>query len=259
MITLPRVNVGVDVAKKHLDIHIRPLNKNIRIQNNEKDLQDFIMQLGQYHVEQVVCEASGGYEALLNRELMIAGYATRIVDPKRIRGFIVSKNIRTKTDKLDAKMIAWFAAENDEEYKVIPYNEHLRSLVELKASLVATRAEEKTRAENEQVMLCKTIRRRHIAHLDQQIRRLEKDIDRVISLDQDLAHKMRLLTSMKGVGKTTASVLLATLPELGLIDNKKTAALVGVCPHIKQSGENRGEQLSEAVGHCHARLFIWQH
>lgn len=244
MQNVTKIYVGVDVSKRHLDIHFHHENISFRISNDENGINNLLKQLMQYAVEQVVFESSGGYENLLMRMLKQAGYRVWQVDPKRIKGFITAQGIKAKTDKLDAKMIALFASKTECQYTQQVASEaekKLRELVLLRNSLVEAIASEKKRLKQTEDACCIQHREKYIAQTEALVAAVTKEIIDLIDNDDDLNKKAEILCSMKGIGKTTAGALLAGLPELGAIENKQLAALIGVAPFTRESGIYRGE------------------
>jgi transposase len=243
MIKLPKVYVGVDISKKYLDICLHPLNKTARIVNSAQGIEQLLKLLTNFEVEQIACEATGGYERAMYQALANAHYKVWRVEPKRIKAFIVSEGIKAKTDKIDAKMIALFASKKSPSYESVQLSDQddqLRNLVALKSSLTTTAAMVKTQLQQAYNADCIKILTKHLHFLEKQIAALESKITVLIKNDVELDKKAQIITSIPGIGKGTASVILAMLPELGKIDNKHAAALVGVAPFIKQSGNCKG-------------------
>ena len=136
---ISQIFIGVDVSKAFLDIHIHPLNKDLRIDNTEQGLRKLIKILSGYIIAQVVCESSGGYEYLMLKKLAESNYKVWRVQAKRIRAFIISEGIKAKTDKIDARMIALFASQKQCKYQSANYSEseeRLRALVKCRIDLV---------------------------------------------------------------------------------------------------------------------------
>lgn len=243
MQNLPKVYVGVDVSKKNLDVHVHPINKNLRVSNNETGINKLLSLLAKYQTQQVVFEASGGYELLLLRTLQSANVPAWRVEPRRIKGFIRSEGKYAKTDASDAKMIALFAAEK--KCKVTPIT-LTQEMIDLKA-LVARRhdlcvmiAGEKTRLQQTYTAPCKKKIEETIEFLSNQQNDIEKEIQLAVKVNDDWKQKMKIAQSMKGIGPVSAAILIAELPELGLVKSKPIAALVGVAPFDHQSGNFKG-------------------
>lgn len=244
MTTLPQVYVGVDVAKDHLDVHIHPLGKAFRIKNAAKDINKLTRDLADLTVSQVVFESSGGYEYLLNKTLRAASYTTWIVDPKRIRNFRLSEGVKVKTDATDAKIIAQFAAVKQRPYSETETSkdqEKLRALVSRKQDVIKMVSGEKKRLKHPQQEFCVKEIKNSIKFLEKQVKELDKKINSLIKSSKEWLEKAKILESVPGIGATTASVLLAHMPELGYIEGKQAAALLGVAPYNNQSGQFKGK------------------
>ena len=235
------IYVGVDVSKDFLDVYLHPLGKELRIPNTQEGLNKLIKVLANYDVRQIVCESSGGYEYLMLQKL--ADYKIWQVQPKRIRSFIISEGIKAKTDKIDARMIALFASQKQPAYQSIDSSkdqEKLAAWVKRRMDLVYDMTCENNKLRHPQEVHCKEFIAQHISFLENQIKTIENEINKLIKANKVLQNEAEIIESVPGVGKITAATLLAEVPELGKIGNKQIAALVGVAPFIKQSGMSKG-------------------
>lgn len=245
MTNVPKVYIGVDISKNHLDMHVYPLGKHLKIKNSEEEIQVFIKGLAQYDVAAVGCEATGGYEKLLARALQGKEYQLWIIDPRRIKGFIIASGGRSKTDKIDAQKIAEFVAKTPQEYKTVSktqIEENLQALVNRKNDLIKFLGAEKTRLQHPSHASHASSIKRFIKMLEKEIARLDQEIAGVIQSDKDLNQKSKILESIPGIGKASAAGLLSFVPELGTISNSKIAALVGLCPYDNSSGSYQGKK-----------------
>jgi len=240
-----KVFIGVDVSKKHLDFYLHPLNKTLHIENSEVGMKLLLSELSSHKecIKTVVCEATGGYEALMLRTLKSAGYKTWMVEPKRIKSFIASEGKRAKTDKGDAKMIALFASQKERSYEDVERSvaaTFLHELCKRKADLKKNIVVEKLRLEHQQIPFCKKQIAHHIVYMEKQVAAIEQEIDKTLETDEFLQQKIDIAISVPGVGKTTAVAVVACLPELGKIEGRQIAALVGVAPFTRESGMLKG-------------------
>lgn len=238
---ITKIFVGVDISKDHLDVYLLPSKKNMRIKNNSDGLNYLLSKLKKLNVGNIVCEASGGYENLLVTTMSQAGYAIWRIEPKRIKAFIASEGIKAKTDSIDAAMIALFAQQKQlpEYSRIKPQKvsaEKLKALVKRKEDLTRIAAQEKTRLKHPQQHFCRQEIENHIAFIKQQIKDLMQEIDTMIKDDEDWHQKSKIITSIPGIGEATTASLIAHVPELGTINSKKVAALVGLVPYTCQSG-----------------------
>lgn len=242
MNNLTKVFVGVDVSKYFLDIHINPTNESIRIKNDFEHFGELLQYLGDYRVEQIVCESSGGYEQNFLHFMKIKNYKTWLVDPKRIKAFIFSEGVKVKTDKVDARMIAKFASKMNCKYNQNKYscNEDLRELVKRKIEITNMISDEKKRLKGPTTKIAKKMIEKHIAFMEKEIKFVDKKINGLIEKNKATKEKMEILKTVPGIGEVVSSTLVAYLPELGKINNKQIAALVGVAPFNKESGNYIG-------------------
>jgi len=241
---ITKIAVGVDVSKDHLDCCIYPTEKLLRIPNTTGGLKKLVRKLlSGKGVTQVVCEASGGYERLMVKTLRKRGYKVWVVDPKRIKAYKDSKGRRVKTDPIDAKMIALFAGQESCDYEQCnpsEQEEDIKALANRRSSLVAMVINEKKRLQQESNIACKKSIEQTIRYLEKQIKIIDKKRKVIIEGQGNLQKKADIMQSMRGVGATTAHDLLSFVPELGKVENKAIAAIVGVAPETRQSGKYNG-------------------
>jgi transposase len=250
--------VGIDVAKDQLDVHIRPTAEAFRVSHDDAGLATLLERLHAVMPSIVVLEASGGYEVALTAALASAGLPVAVVNPRQIRDYARALGQLAKTDRLDAQVIARFAEAVRPEPRPVP-DAQARALGELIArrrQLVDMLAAEQNRR--------RLLRdRRVLRHLDAHITWLEEALRR---FDHDLATLVRstpawreaddLLRSARGIGPVTACTLIADLPELGRLDRRRIAALVGVAPIARDSGVFRGRRMI-AGGRPHIRRVLY--
>lgn len=246
-----KVFVGVDISKKYLDLYLYPIDKVLHIENSEEGMKLLLSELSVHkeQIQTIVCEATGGYETLMLRTLKSAGYKTWKVEPKRIKAFIASEGIKSKTDKGDAKMIALFASQKICSYESIERSEHenyLNELCKRRADMKKNIVCEKLRLEHEQNPFCKKLIEKHIRYMEKQVEVIEKEMDSIVAADEKMQQKVDLVASVPGVGKITALALVIGLPELGNIENRQIAALVGVAPFTRESGMHKGQARTSA-------------
>lgn len=244
MTNITKVHIGVDVSKNTLDIYILPQGLHHKIENSEEAIKAFFKMLNRNDIASVVCEATGGYEKTLNKALQKYDLNLWIVDPRRIKGFIISTGCKSKTDKIDAKKIAEFAAQNSCEYIAIQKSEchdKLRSLNDRKNDLTKFLAAEKARLKHPSHELSVSSIKRIIKVLNKEIKAIEKAMADLIKQDDILKNKSTLLESIQGIGAASAITLITSVPELGSLSNKKISSLVGLCPFDRQSGRYKGK------------------
>lgn len=244
MVNLSEVFVGVDISKSSLDIFIHPLGLSFKIDNSKEAVIAFIKRLSTYNIKQIACEATGGYEKLLVRLLREHSYNCWIVDPRRVKGFIVASGCKVKTDKIDAKKIAEFASKNSPGWEVVHKSkceEKLQALVDRKDDLTKYFASEKIRLNHPSHVLSINSIQKLMSLLEKEIKKLDAQIAELITSNADLDKKVTLLTSIPGIGKASAALLVSHVPELGKLTNSQIAALIGVCPYNRESGNYKGK------------------
>lgn len=237
--------VGVDISKKRLDIYIHPAGKFYQITNSAEAIEQFIAELSQYSIKQIACEATGGYEKVPTSTLKNHGYSLWIIDPRRIKGFIVASGCKGKTDRIDAQKIAEFSVKNMPDYPVVTKTENqeqLQALTNRKNDLQKFLAAEKTRLKHPSHIPCKASIEAMITVLKAEIKTIEGQIKNIVRQDIDLSNKADILESIPGIGQASAAMLLSFVPELGMLSSKKISALIGVCPYDNSSGNYKGKK-----------------
>jgi transposase len=233
---------GIDVSKDRLDVMVLPEQQCLSVHNDAGGWAELVERLRGLAITAIGLEATGGYERGVMRALLAAGMSVRQINPFRLRQFARASGVVAKNDPLDARMIASFVA----IMPTRPAQRHTPA-VERLAEILAVRRQlndEKVAAENagrllEDAMLQRLSRRR-IARLSTDIDTLDERLVEIVAADPTLAHRYRLLISMPGVGPVLASTLIALLPELGRLNRKQIAALVGVAPYDFDSGLLKG-------------------
>lgn len=245
MTNVSKVYLGVDVSKNSLDIYIHPLGKFFKIANSAPAIKKFAKELVKFDIAEIACEATGGYEKLLAKILKQSSYNLWIIDPRRIKGFIVASGCKGKTDKIDAQKIAEFTSKNSKDYEAISKTEvqdNLQALVNRKKDLIKFLAAEKTRLKHPSHALYVSSIKKLIKIFEREIKAIDQQIQTLIKKDNKLSTNVKLLESIPGIGQASAALLLSFVPELGKLSNRKISALVGVCPYDNQSGKYKGKK-----------------
>jgi transposase len=229
--------VGIDVSKASLEVAVWEQDESWSSANNPKGISRLIERLAELHPALVVVESTGGLERLLVAELCFAQLPVALVNPGRVRDFAKANGDLAKTDKLDARILAHFAEAIKPAVFVLPSEQEqfLSALMTRRRQVVEMLTAEKNRLLSTPVAARNWVER-NIASLEQQLAELNQEIDDFISHDPAFHHKEQILRSVPGVGRITAAILLSDLPELGKLDRKKIAALVGVAPFNRDSG-----------------------
>ena len=237
------INVGIDVGKQFLDTYIHEKQIHWQEDNTPEGIKRLLRRLSYYRVERLVMEATGRYEFNLAEAAYSKGLPVCIVKPLRIRRFAGAMDQLAKTDKIDAAVIAEFAVKVEPE----PTPRKSKNLIAIK-SLIARRRQLislRTQEVNRLGIMGKSLEsscRRIIKSINAEIDRVEKQLAKQINDQAEWADKQALLNSVPGVGKTLIYTLLADLPELGSLNKKEIAALVGVAPMNRDSGKLRGKR-----------------
>lgn len=233
--------VGIDVAKDKLDIAVLGEKKASQVGNDEVGIAKLIKKLQTLDPELIVVEATGGYQRAVVLGLYEAGLPVAVVNPSRVRQYARASGLFAKTDKLDAFNLAEFG----KQMKPRQFEAKSESGRYISALMVRRRqVEEMLKAEKSCLRTVHADMRgsleRMIGTLKEEIKRLERDLDQFMQENEDWQEQEQILTSAKGVGRVTAATVLAELPELGKLDRKKIAALVGLAPMNSDSGKKRG-------------------
>jgi transposase len=237
------VYLGVDIAKTYLDAAIG--NKEHRFSNDAVGHQQLINWIKQMPVSvQVICESSGGYERRLVQALARGGIKVSLVQANRVRQFARAAGILAKTDRIDAEVLCAFGKvmQPQRVSAAVLEQEHLRELESQRRHLTHLLVMEQNRGARVSDASVVKLNRSLINQIKKQIEKLDLLIKEHIEQSPRLSAKAEKLTSIKGVGLRTAALLLAQLPELGQLNRREVAALVGVAPFNRDSGRMRGKR-----------------
>lgn len=234
--------IGIDVSKEHLDLAM-PGAGPVRLANSEAGVAGLLEQLAGLEGPHVVCEATGSHTRRLARGLGAGGIALSRVNPRRVRDLARASGQLAKTDAIDAAMILRFAQtmQPQPDPPPQPHAVELAGLVRRRRQLVDILAAEKQRDAEPEADRIRASLKAHIAFMSAEVKDLDEAIATAIATDAALKERAELLCSIPGIGAITAAVLVAELPELGRIDKKAIAALAGVAPFVRESGQFRGQ------------------
>lgn len=235
--------IGVDVSKARLDVAFSD-GREEQVSNDTEAVSELAKRIARLKPELVVMEATGGYERLVAAALRKAEVAVAVVNPRQVRDFAKATGQLAKTDRLDAKILFKFAAQVRPEVRPAPepLTEKLTELVTRRRQLVELATIERNRlkqAPKDSTFVRESIETM-VAHLKQQVRIVNKQLDELAAQDAGSTHDIDLMTSVPGVGRVTALTLRAILPELGQASRQQIAALAGVAPLSRDSGRQRG-------------------
>ena len=233
--------VGIDVSKKRLDIGVGADAEFWQASNDEPGIAATVERLAALSPSLVVVESTGGLEWPLVSELAACQVPVALVNPGRVREFAKSLGLLAKTDKLDAHLLARFGEAAKLQPTLLPDEavQKLSALMARRRQLLEMLVMEKNHLLSTRLSL-RTKVQEHITWLEREIDQLPQQIQQDLQDTPGFRDKNRILRSAIGVGPITSSILLSDLPELGQLDRKKIAALVGVAPFNHDSGRYRG-------------------
>lgn len=237
------VHVGIDISKDVLDVACIPGDMAWRVGNDEEGIKELVGKLREMAPALVVMEATGGYEILPAALLSHDGLPVVVVNPRQVRDFAKAAGILAKTDRLDAKVLARFGEAMKPTLRPIPdlQQQELSDLVLRRRQLVTMIVAEKNRLEKAKKAVRDSILK-HLSWLEKELGNLDKGLEDKIKSSPVWQEKNDLLRGVKGVGPIFAATIIADVPELGRLNRKEIAALVGVAPLNRDSGTMRGHR-----------------
>ncbi len=234
--------IGIDVSKRTLEVAVHESSYRFRCANQENDFAKLIAELFALHPQRIVLEATGGLEIPATAALHGAGLPVVVINPRQVRDFAKALGHLAKTDRLDAVVLAHFAAVINPPLRPVKSSadQELDALLARRSQLVEMLAAEKNRRG---VAPTSTVRQEvaaHIEWLEQRIATIDSQLKAQLQNSSVWRVKDDLLQSVPGVGPVVSLSLLAELPELGTLNRQQVAKLVGVAPLNCDSGEHRG-------------------
>ena len=236
--------MGIDVSKEQLDVHLHPAGCRLRFSNDAIGVKKLLKECEKRHVDLIAVEATGNYHRPVHYALHEAGFHVAVVNPYRSRKFADALGQLAKTDRIDAEVLAHFAAVIRPP-PTLPPPEALRTLRELTTA--------RRQVIDELGDLCRQLGTTTNALVIRQMKArikmcqrhqevLESEIKEIIAQSSELKHRLDILTSVPGIGRITATTLIAELEELGQLNARQIAALVGVAPINWDSGSHKGHR-----------------
>ena len=235
--------VGVDVSKDRLDVHVLPSGEYFHVTRDGAGIDALATRLSLLSISHIGVEATGGFESIVAAGLVGAGLPVVVINPAQVRHFAKALGQRAKTDPVDARVIAQFVAATRPEIRALAdeATQLLSDLVARRRQIVEMRAAESQRLKRARdKRLIKSIGRL-VKALEKELAEIDKDIDDSVRGSPAWRGLEDLLTTVKGVGQITARTLLAELPELGRLTGGQAAALAGLAPFTRQSGQWKGK------------------
>ena len=240
---MEKVTVGIDVSKDRLDIAVRPGGEVFVVERNAAGLDGLVERLRPLAPHLVALEATGGFETVVAAALSAAGLPVVVVNPAQIRSFAKALGRRAKTDPIDAAVIAHFAEATAPEPRPLPDDatQLLADLVTRRRQIIAMLVAERQREKRATAKRLKKSIARLIKALEKELKSVDTDIGEAVRGSPVWREKDDLLASVPGVGPVIARTLIAEMPELGRLGRKQVAALAGLAPWTRQSGQWRGK------------------
>ena len=250
--------IGIDVAKDRLDVHVRPGGEAFAVARDGEGVAALVERLKESGPQLIVLEATGGFEQVVAAGLAGAGLPVVVVNPRQIRDFARALGRLAKTDRIDAEVIALFAERVRPELRPLPDDQarELDELVTRRRQVIEMMVAEGNRARRLTSRRLQKRIARHQAVLQKELTEIERELDDTIRKSPIWRETEDLLKSVPGIGNATARTLIAELPELGSLDRRKIAALVGLAPFNRDSGTLRGRRMI-AGGRAPVRAVLY--
>lgn len=251
--------VGIDIAKHSFDLAVEPKQKARHFDNDIAGIRQCCTMLKQLQPELIVMEPTGGYEVAVQTQLQAAGLSVAVINARQIREFAKACGRLAKTDKLDAQIIARFAAvmRPAPQEPIDVQTRILKALVARRRQLVQMHTAEANRREHAQDGSIEQSVRDMLELLEKQIDNMDQKIQEQLESVPQLKARTEQLLSTPAIGATTAALLVTELPELGQLNRRQIAALVGVAPINRDSGTYRGKRITGGGRRgLRARLFM---
>jgi transposase len=251
------VFVGIDVAKAQLDVSCHPDRAGFSAPHDEPGIARLVERVQRLQPQLIVLEATGGWELPLTGALAAAGLPVVVANPRQVRDFARATGQLAKTDRLDAQILAQFAATVRPTPRPLPEacTQELAAVLTRRRQLIDMLTAEKNRLSSALKPVRKGIQA-HITWLERRLAESDDDLSTMIQASPVWREKDDLLQSTPGVGRVLSTTLLASLPELGTLNRKQIAALVGVAPFARESGAWRGKRIVRG-GRAPVRIALY--
>lgn len=249
---------GVDISKHALDVHLHPQAESARFSNDAKGFKAMIAWLRRREIERIVYEATGAYHRSFEQAMAQAGFILAKVNPARARRFAEAIGQLAKTDAVDASMLARMGALLKPRSTVAP-SENLDAMQQLLAArraLVKDLVAAQNRLQIRSLALLRRQLKERLAQIERQIAAIDRALRERLKAAPAMKARFDILTSIPGVGATSAVTMLLEMPELGSLENKGAASLAGLAPIARDSGRWKGERRIRA-GRAHLRRALY--
>jgi len=251
------MNVGVDIGKSQLDLYLLEEKIYFSVENKPEGIRLALARLKPYRIERIVVEATGRYEHDFVEAALDKGLPVIIANPLQVRRYAGAVGLLAKTDKIDCRLIAQYAAVikpqvRKNKSKMIL---KIKDLLVRRRQIIEMATMEKNRYQIMPTFLKADIKRSFQA-FERQLKKIETQLNTLIEEQETWREKRKIMMSMPGVGPAAAHTLLGDLPELGTLGHKQIAALVGVAPYNRDSGRLRGKRRIRG-GRSGIRTILW--
>lgn len=238
--------IGIDIAKAHFDLYDSLTHKHIRFDNNSSGIKKCTSYLAPMKPTLVVLESTGGYEIDLVLSLQNAKLQVAVENPRRVRDFGRASGRLAKTDRIDAVLLSKYASALNPLPQPIksPQSRKMKALVARRHQLLQMRTAELNRRDHAKEKDIDRSIKTMIAMFEKEIDRIEQQLRELIEVTPDYRKKLQILISVPGIAETTATMLVTELPELGKLNRRQIAALVGVAPINRDSGTFKGKRMT---------------
>jgi len=250
--------IGIDVAKAHLDVYDTTTTQHVRFANSRLGIKKCLGHIVSLQPELIVLESTGGYELELAIALTEASLPVATVNPRQVRDFGRATGHLAKTDRIDAMLLARYAEAMNPSRRALPDSQarRMKALVARRTQLVTMHIAEVNRREHLHDKAIARSINAIVRTLDREIKKIEQQLEKMIRCQPKLQQKKEALTSVPGIGPTTATMLLVEVPELGQLNRRQIAALIGVAPINRDSGNFRGKRMTGG-GRRHVRKRLY--
>jgi transposase len=235
--------VGIDIAKDSMEVMVHESSKRWNFMNDESGLHKLIAKMKRLSPSLIVLEATGGYENTVATGLQCKGFSVAVINPRQIRDFARSIGTLAKTDILDARVIAHFAAKIQPPPRILPTEEakRLGAILMRRRQIITLLTAEKNRLLQANPAVRERVKN-HVIWLKQELSDITTELKQTVQDDPEWKEKDKIIQSVPGVGPILSVTLLADFPELGTLNRKQIAALGGVAPFNRDSGKMRGKR-----------------
>lgn len=236
--------VGIDVSKAWLDVATFPESKTFRVSNDDSGLEELVRRVRKLSPELVVVEATGGYERAVASELGAQSLPTAVVNPRQVRDFAKALGKLAKTDRIDAIVLARFGEAIRPRLQPPKTQEtlDLQELLGRRRQVLGMLTAERNRRQQARSERVRRAIDESIDWLKRQLKQLDDDLDTKLRSSSLWKADIELMTSVPGVGRVLSMAIITELPELGTLNRKQIAALVGVAPLNRDSGQHQGQR-----------------